>query len=54
MTKGHASSRRMERESGSATESFSGSVGVRELEGYGGEGDGQGGDVGDGVEVFGT
>ena len=52
MTKGHASRKSKRRESGGATEGFSGSVGVRELEGNGGESDGQSGDVGDGVEVF--
>lgn len=45
MTEGHAGGGSKGRESGGATEGFSGSVGVRELEG-------NGGDVGDGVEVF--
>ena len=52
MTKGHASRKSKRRESGGATEGFSGSVGVRELEGDGGKSDGQSGNMRDGVEVF--
>ena len=52
MTKGHASRKSKRGESGSATEGFSGSVRVRELEGDSGKSDGQGGNMRDGVKVF--
>ena len=52
MTESHARRGLKGTESGSATKGFSGPVGVMEVERDGGEGDGQSGDVRDGVEVF--
>ena len=52
MTEGHARKEPRGTESGSASNSLSGSVGVIEPKGDGGESDGQGGDMSDGVEVF--
>ena len=54
MTESHARKEPRGTESGSASNSLSGSVGVIEPKGDGGESDGQGGDMSDGVEVFST